>query len=54
MLIGEKAVGKTSIVRRFIENSFTTMTESTIGASFSQKVVTVQPKSKEAMVFSED
>ena len=32
VMIGDKSVGKTSIVKRFTDNSFTISTESTIGA----------------------
>ena len=31
-MIGDKSVGKTSIVKRYTENTFSNMTESTIGA----------------------
>ena len=32
VIIGDKAVGKTSIVKRYTEKSFSVITESTIGA----------------------
>lgn len=41
VLIGDKSVGKTSLVRRLIDNHFSLMTESTIGTQFCSKVVTV-------------
>jgi GTPase SAR1 family protein len=41
VLIGDKAVGKTSIVKRYIDNTFLEDTESTIGASFFSKVVPI-------------
>lgn len=34
VIIGDKAVGKTSVVKRYIEKSFSIITESTIGAQF--------------------
>lgn len=41
VLIGDKNVGKTSVVRRYIEDVFDTHTEGTIGASFFSKVVQI-------------
>ena len=41
-MIGDKSVGKTSIVKRYIDNFFTVMTESTIGTQFCQKTVSVK------------
>ena len=37
--LGDSSVGKTSIVQRFYDDSFTTTQDSTIGASFIQKKV---------------
>lgn len=42
VIVGDKSVGKTSIVKRFASNFFTTMTESTIGSSFMSKVMEVK------------
>jgi GTPase SAR1 family protein len=42
VMIGDKSVGKTSIVTRYTENRFTFMSESTIGAQFFTKVLTVE------------
>jgi len=42
-MIGDKSVGKTSIVKRYIENTFSIGTESTIGAQFTSKVIEVAP-----------
>lgn len=43
VIIGDKSVGKTSIVKRYIDKSFSMMTESTIGASYFASIVNVQP-----------
>ncbi|KAJ6228645.1 ras-related protein rab-21 [Anaeramoeba flamelloides] len=45
VLLGEGRVGKTSIVKRFIENTFDSGQISTIQASFLKKTLTVQKKS---------
>ena len=42
-IIGNSSVGKTSIVRRFINDNFSASTESTIGAQFCSKTVDVYP-----------
>lgn len=34
VIIGDKSVGKTSIVKRYVEKSFSMVTEGTIGAQF--------------------
>ena len=39
VIIGEKGVGKTSMVHRYTEDKFDESTESTIGAQFSTKIV---------------
>ena len=49
-MIGDKSVGKTSIVNRFIENSFTSMTEMTIGASFTGKIIEIETNDKDKPV----
>ena len=41
VLIGDKSVGKTSIAKRYIENTFNDHTEATIGAAFFSKMVSV-------------
>jgi len=43
-MIGDKSVGKTSLVKRYIENTFSNMTESTIGAQFTSKIITIIPE----------
>lgn len=43
--LGEAQVGKTSIIRRFIENSFSDKEESTIGAAFAEKTFNFGPAS---------
>jgi GTPase SAR1 family protein len=43
VIIGDKSVGKTSIVRRYLDNTFTTGVESTIGAQFTSKVLEIEP-----------
>ncbi|KAJ3443595.1 ras-related protein rab-21 [Anaeramoeba flamelloides] len=45
VLLGEGRVGKTSIVKRFVENTFDSGQISTIQASFLKKTLTVQKKS---------
>ena len=42
VIIGDKSVGKTSIVRRFVEKSFSHVTEGTIGAQFFSQHITVR------------
>ena len=41
VMIGDKEVGKTSLVKRFIEGEFEEFTQSTIGAAFFSKVVEI-------------
>lgn len=41
VLLGESAVGKSSIVHRFVKNSFDDMRESTIGAAFLTQSITL-------------
>ncbi|CCE86231.1 Piso0_005889 [Millerozyma farinosa CBS 7064] len=45
VLLGESAVGKSSIVHRFVKNSFDDMRESTIGAAFLTQSVKLPEKS---------
>lgn len=44
VLLGDTGVGKSSLVLRFVTNNFKPYSESTIGASFMSKVVTVDGK----------
>ena len=46
VIIGDKAVGKTSIVKRYIEKAFSVVTESTIGAQFFSNVITISPQTQ--------
>ncbi|KAH0790849.1 Ras family protein [Histomonas meleagridis] len=41
VLIGSASTGKTSLLTRFVHDRFSTLTEATIGASFVQKIITV-------------
>lgn len=41
VLLGESAVGKSSIVHRFVKNTFDDMRESTIGAAFLTQTITL-------------
>lgn len=41
VLLGESAVGKSSIVHRFVKNSFDDLRESTIGAAFLTQSITI-------------
>lgn len=41
VLLGESAVGKSSIVHRFVKNTFDDMRESTIGAAFLTQSITI-------------
>ena len=43
-LIGESSVGKTSIINRYTKNAFTQEMESTLGANYSQKKITLHKK----------
>lgn len=42
VLIGESGVGKTSIISRYINNSFTSVLMSTTGASFASKTMMLE------------
>ena len=44
VIIGDKSVGKTCIVKRYIERSFSSLNEATIGAQFFSQIVSVQSK----------
>ena len=44
VIIGDKSVGKTSIVKRYVEKSFSLVTEGTIGAQFFSQIVNVTPE----------
>mmetsp|Transcript_11150 Transcript_11150/g.16809 ORF Transcript_11150/g.16809 Transcript_11150/m.16809 type:complete len:201 (+) Transcript_11150:56-658(+) len=44
VLLGDTGVGKSSLVLRFVANNFKPYSESTIGASFMSKIVTVNNK----------
>ena len=41
VLLGDTGVGKSSLVLRFVTNSFKSYSESTIGASFMSKIMSV-------------
>jgi GTPase SAR1 family protein len=43
-MIGDKSVGKTSIVKRYTDNTFSVGTESTIGAQFTSKIIEIAPQ----------
>ena len=42
ILVGDSKVGKTSIIRRYTDNSFTTQTLSTIGSDFNYKIIQIE------------
>lgn len=44
VLLGDSGVGKTSVMRRFVQNTFDVESQATIGAAFSTKVVEVGEK----------
>lgn len=44
VLLGESGVGKSSILKRYIDNTFVELLESTIGASFMNKKVIIENK----------
>ena len=44
IVLGESGVGKTSLLVRYVENTFTIATKSTIGADFLSKEIEVQGK----------
>ncbi|KAH0794236.1 Ras family protein [Histomonas meleagridis] len=41
VIIGSASTGKTSLLNRFVHDRFSTVSEATIGASFVQKIITV-------------
>ena len=45
IIIGDSQVGKTSILKRFVSDTFSTTLRSTIGADFGSKVVNLEGKS---------
>lgn len=49
VLLGDSGVGKSSLALRFTRNEFRPYSESTIGASFSTKIVDVQAVPNEAI-----
>ena len=42
ILVGDSKVGKTSIIRRYTDNTFTTQTLSTIGSDFNYKLIQIE------------
>ncbi|KAI5961404.1 YPT52 [Candida pseudojiufengensis] len=50
VLLGESAVGKSSIVHRFVKNTFDDLRESTIGAAFLTQSITI-PESQTTIKF---
>lgn len=50
VLLGESAVGKSSIVHRFVKNTFDDLRESTIGAAFLTQTITI-PESNTTVKF---
>ncbi|KAG7662171.1 YPT52 [[Candida] subhashii] len=50
VLLGESAVGKSSIVHRFVKNTFDDLRESTIGAAFLTQTITI-PESNTTIKF---
>ena len=43
VILGEKSVGKTSIVKRYTEGDFSLANQSTIGAQFCSKIILLDP-----------
>ena len=41
VIIGSASTGKTSLLNKFVHDRFSTVTEATIGASFVQKIITI-------------
>jgi GTPase SAR1 family protein len=48
VLLGESGVGKSSLALRFVSNEFKPYSESTIGASFVSKAITVDNMDEDA------
>ncbi len=44
IVVGKSGVGKTSFIKRFVDDSFHHKTESTFGMTFSYKYVTLDHK----------
>ena len=45
-LIGDFGVGKTSLIRRFVDRQFSDQYLSTIGVKISRKIVEIQPQNQ--------
>lgn len=43
VLVGDKSVGKTCLVKRYTDNQFSLETQSTIGAQFCSKLIEIMP-----------
>ena len=52
LLCGSYAVGKTSLVVRFVDNVFVNNTMSTLGANFLKKSVVIQGEDEESILMT--
>lgn len=51
VLVGEQAVGKTSIIKQFLEQSFVNNCESTVGANYSSAIINVNGEKKKFTIW---
>ena len=50
VMLGDSSVGKTCLVKRFIDNTFDSMTKATIGQDFKSKSMRVNSKGVEQTI----
>jgi small GTP-binding protein len=51
IIIGDSGVGKTAILRRLIENSFSEISQTTVGVEFDSKMLTIGDRKKKLQIW---